>query len=130
MAGHSQSAVARQLGLSFQQIQKYEKGANRISAGRLYRLSKLFGVPVSFFYDDLPDGLSPANSSEPVAEANDELAGINFPEQRGSRRAILRLVRAYLEIPDQDVRGAITDFVTGMARAFSPGRPSREGQDV
>ncbi len=51
LQGMSQMAVALKLGLSFQQLQKYEKGVNRISASRLYELAQLFDVPVSYFYE-------------------------------------------------------------------------------
>ena len=52
-AGKSQTEVAEALGVAFQQVQKYEKGTNRISAGRLYELSRLFDVPVQSFFDGL-----------------------------------------------------------------------------
>jgi transcriptional regulator with XRE-family HTH domain len=52
--GVTQVALATKLGITFQQVQKYEKGANRISAGRLYRLSEIFGVEPGFFFEGLP----------------------------------------------------------------------------
>ena len=52
-AGKSQTEVADALGITFQQVQKYEKGINRISAGTLYELSRFFGMPVQFFFDGL-----------------------------------------------------------------------------
>ena len=51
--GKSQTEVAESLGLTFQQVQKYEKGTNRISAGKLYELSRLFDKPVQFFFDGM-----------------------------------------------------------------------------
>jgi transcriptional regulator with XRE-family HTH domain len=53
-AGKSQTEVAESLGLTFQQVQKYEKGTNRISAGKLHELSRLFDTPVQFFFDGMP----------------------------------------------------------------------------
>jgi transcriptional regulator with XRE-family HTH domain len=55
-AGKSQTEVADALGITFQQVQKYEKGVNRISAGTLYELSRLFAAPVQFFFDGLRRG--------------------------------------------------------------------------
>lgn len=56
LRGRSQSEIARELEISFQQIQKYESGKNRISASRLFELSQLFGIPTSFFFDGLEEG--------------------------------------------------------------------------
>jgi transcriptional regulator with XRE-family HTH domain len=56
-AGKSQTEVAESLGLTFQQVQKYEKGTNRISAGKLYELSRLFDTPVQFFFDGMADAV-------------------------------------------------------------------------
>jgi transcriptional regulator with XRE-family HTH domain len=55
-AGKSQTEVADALGITFQQVQKYEKGVNRISAGTLYELSRFFAVPVQYFFDGLRRG--------------------------------------------------------------------------
>ena len=51
----SQEKLGEQLGLTFQQVQKYEKGSNRISASRLWQMSKILGVPVAFFFEDIPE---------------------------------------------------------------------------
>src|SRR5262245_29735986 len=59
----SQTAVADALGLSFQQIQKYEKGHNRIGAGRLLQIAKLLKVPVSFFYGEKQSGVADSNAT-------------------------------------------------------------------
>ncbi len=55
--GLNQSQLGDALGLTFQQVQKYERGSNRISASRLFHLSKILDVPVSYFYEDMPDEL-------------------------------------------------------------------------
>src|SRR5262249_51227423 len=72
MLGLSQEKVGEMLGLTFQQVQKYERGANRISAGRLYRIGRALDVPVSFFYDDMDPVRAPAipgGFAEPPQEA-------------------------------------------------------------
>ena len=57
LLGLNQSQLGDALGLTFQQVQKYERGSNRISASRLFHLSKILDVPVSYFYEDMPDEL-------------------------------------------------------------------------
>ena len=56
LVGMSQEKLGEMLGLTFQQIQKYEKGANRIGASRLYQIAQILGVAVQFFFDDMPEG--------------------------------------------------------------------------
>jgi transcriptional regulator with XRE-family HTH domain len=67
MVNMSQDTLGKKLGLTFQQIQKYEKGTNRISASRLHHISEILGVPVSFMFEDLPGQKSHANEP-PSAE--------------------------------------------------------------
>src|SRR5919199_2768042 len=70
MLGLSQEKLGEMIGLTFQQVQKYERGANRIGASRLYELSRILDVPVSFFFDDTDPVRAPAVSfAEPPAEA-------------------------------------------------------------
>jgi transcriptional regulator with XRE-family HTH domain len=68
LVGMSQEKLGELLGITFQQVQKYEKGANRISASRLYLSAKIMGVPVQFFFDDLPG----VESHGGMSEARDE----------------------------------------------------------
>src|SRR3954466_4212981 len=70
MLGLSQEKLGDAIGLTFQQVQKYERGANRIGASRLYELSQVLDVPVSFFFDDTDPVLAPAMGSfaEPPAD--------------------------------------------------------------
>src|SRR5579875_1614359 len=58
LLGMSQEKLGEALGLTFQQVQKYERGVNRVGASRLFDLSRVLDVPISFFFDDLPDSLS------------------------------------------------------------------------
>jgi transcriptional regulator with XRE-family HTH domain len=68
LIGMSQEKLGELLGITFQQVQKYEKGANRISASRLYYTAKILGVPVQFFYDDLPGAEENTGMGEPREE--------------------------------------------------------------
>ncbi len=90
--GLSQTEVAKRLGLTFQQIQKNEKGANRIGAGRLYDLAEILDVPVSYFYDGLgerPRAPTGTLSAEVLATAA-LLERVSDPAVRRKLRALIR----------------------------------------
>ena len=89
--GLSQTALANQLGVTFQQVQKYEKGVNRVGAGRLAKIADTLGVPISFFFDGAP---GPKTAAGNVNEA------LGLIRTAGS----LRLVRAFENMP-ADARG-------------------------
>lgn len=75
LVGMSQEKLGELLGITFQQVQKYEKGANRISASRLYLSAKILGVPVQFFFEDLP-GVDPHGGLEEAREEDTVLAAL------------------------------------------------------
>ncbi len=102
--GMSQTHLAEALDLTFQQVQKYERGTNRISASRLYQLSLIFGVPVGYFFEGL-EGRTSAWSPDDVM----------------LKRETLGLVRAYYRIRDPKVR----DGLRYMAKAMAKGVGSR-----
>lgn len=113
LARISQTMIGERLGVSFQQVQKYENGANRISAGRLYQLGDLLNVSVSVFFDGLDTKRSAA------AATDDELAAIlefaTSPEGLG-------LCRAYLAAPTPAARKLAIDVLRlGAERASSSG---------
>jgi transcriptional regulator with XRE-family HTH domain len=111
LLGMSQDKLAEKLGLTFQQVQKYERGVDRISAGRLFRMAQVLGVPLSFFYEDLP-GVPPsvsAKSSEaPPVEIDPGLDTL-------MRTETLELVRAYYRIPAAPVRRKIGELIRSIA---------------
>ncbi|MCR6632947.1 MAG: helix-turn-helix domain-containing protein [Magnetospirillum sp.] len=91
----SQTELGRALGVTFQQVQKYERGTNRLSAAMLYRLTRVLDVPLGFFFDDLPDDIPlPAAAGSPSwRETLDMLrAYATIPEDR--RRSVCSLIRA------------------------------------
>jgi transcriptional regulator with XRE-family HTH domain len=110
LLGVSQEQLADSLGLTFQQVQKYERGANRVSASKLYEIAKTLQVPVSFFFDGLADPMDGSENDEVGQQAERivqeflttpeglELAEV-FPKiGRGRvRRQVLDLVRAMAE---------------------------------
>ena len=93
LLGLTQQQLATQVGIRFQQIQKYECGANRISAARLWQLAEALETPVSYFYD----GLAEAASRE---TANDERAG----GEVYSRKETLDLIQAYYQLGERPRR--------------------------
>src|SRR3712207_1313274 len=110
MLGLSQEKLGEAIGLTFQQVQKYERGANRIGASRLYELSRVLDVPISFFFDDTDPVRAPAMGGfvEP------QVAVFNSDPLR--RSEITELVRDYLAIEDAVVRRRLTDLAKGPAR--------------
>ncbi|MGB9365959.1 MAG: helix-turn-helix transcriptional regulator [Xanthobacteraceae bacterium] len=91
--GLSQSGLAERIGLTFQQVQKYEKGANRVSAGRLQQIADVLNVPITFFYS----GMGAKAKKEAVP------SGIAFLQTKGA----MRLMRAYTEISSRTTKYAL-----------------------
>jgi len=117
LLGMSQERLGEALGLTFQQVQKYERGVNRVGASRLFDLSRVLDVPISFFFDDMPEPLSQSGGgigggplsgrrTMGFADQQDSLADDTL-----SRRETLELVRAYYRIPDAAVRKSVFDLI-------------------
>jgi len=115
LLGLSQEKLGAALGLTFQQVQKYERGTNRIGSSRLFRLSQILDVPVSFFFDDMEqDVAAPAGG---VAEGTRP----TFESDQLSRRETLELVRAYYRIVDPTVRKRLFELVKAVANSEKTG---------
>ena len=100
------------LGLTFQQVQKYEKGANRIGASRLYEVSRILDVPVQYFFDDMPaEGDRPAARPHGFSDGDSEPFVMDFV----SRSEGLSLNRAYTRIKEGKLRRGILDLVRVIA---------------
>ena len=113
LLGMSQEKLGKALGLTFQQVQKYERGANRIGSSRLFKLSRILDVPVGFFFDDMGDGSGkrPRGMSETSPAVYD-------PEQL-TKRETLELVRAYYRIRDPRIRKRTFELVKSIAHSFN-----------
>jgi transcriptional regulator with XRE-family HTH domain len=112
LLGLSQEKLGEAIGLTFQQVQKYERGANRIGASRLYDLSRVLDVPVSYFYEDMAEdtaSMSPRNITQDVADPE---VGDSDPM---TKRETLELVRAYYRICDPTVRKRVYDLTKSLA---------------
>ena len=101
LLGMSQERLGESMGLTFQQVQKYEKGVNRIGASRLFQISKILDVPVQFFFEEAPH-VGDARPARGMAEADSESFILEFLNTRegssstvrSSRSAILKCARA------------------------------------
>ncbi|MFN0219398.1 MAG: helix-turn-helix domain-containing protein [Hyphomicrobium sp.] len=112
LLGMSQEKLGEHLGLTFQQVQKYEKGVNRIGASRLFDLARVLGVPVQFFYDEAPVGTqTPSQAAAGFAEQPGESYVVEF---LGTREG-LELNKAFARISDQRVRRSIVELVRSLA---------------
>ena len=116
LLGMSQEKLGDALGLTFQQVQKYERGVNRIGASRLFDLARVLDVPIGFFFDDLPPemGGNAAVRSRPAvfgfAETSDGLE-----DEHMNKRETLELVRAYYRINEAGVRKRVFDLIKSLA---------------
>ena len=115
LAGLSQGQVASAAGISFQQLQKYERGVNRISASRLYEVASILRVPVSYFFDAIPGTTPGANGSNSLPIEDQAPAGMDNGQTAG-RREIIELVRAYMAIEQRPVRNAARALLEELAK--------------
>ncbi|MBN9289766.1 MAG: helix-turn-helix transcriptional regulator [Hyphomicrobium denitrificans] len=112
LLGMSQEKLGEHLGLTFQQVQKYEKGVNRIGASRLFDLAKVLGVPVQFFYDEAPSGVQ--TTGNVIAGFADQPGESYVVDFLGTREG-LELNKAFARISDPKVRRSIVDLVRSLA---------------
>ncbi len=113
--GLSQSKLADALGLTFQQVQKNERGINRIGSSRLFELSKVLDVPVSFFFDDMPPEVSGERTGRPTGMA--EAQGAAYDADVLAKRETLELARAYYRIKNDKVRKRLFELTKTIAKA-------------
>jgi transcriptional regulator with XRE-family HTH domain len=116
LLGLSQTAVGDAAGLTFQQIQKYERGSNRISASRLFEFAKVLDVPVSYFFDEMPANVLRSKPASGRAGKNGREASTPFVQEKDPlvRRETLELVRAYYKIRETRVRKRIFEMVKAL----------------
>lgn len=108
--GMSQEKLGEKMNLTFQQIQKYEKGTNRIGASRLFQLSQILDVPMSYFFED-----APIKAGAPLATGFAEPKGEAFLLDFLNTREGLELNRAFVRIKDPKVRRKIIDLVRSLS---------------
>lgn len=115
LLGLSQEKLAEAVGITFQQIQKYERGTNRVSAGRLFELSKVLDVPVNFFFDQF-DKVKGTQISPGMADNDQD--GFQHDDIM-TRKETTDLVRIYYSVKDENARKDIMKFIKSMAERLS-----------
>ena len=107
LAGLSQTELGEKIGVTFQQLQKYESGANRTSASRLFDLSRVLDVPVSYFFDEMTENVSDAGKTE---------AALTDEPNLMAKRETLELARAYTRIADPKLRQLLRSLINAVGR--------------
>jgi len=113
MLGMSQEQLASSLGLTFQQVQKYERGMNRIGSSRLYHIAKALQVPVSFFYEGLPDTAG-GDDRPPTDDIDKIMEFLLSPEG-------FALSNAFMKVRDRGTRRRLVDLVRALSGASDDG---------
>ena len=116
LIGLSQGDLGKASGLTFQQIQKYERGTNRMSASRLKQFSNILSVPVSYFFDEMPTSFTTQGFAESKQES------LDIPEHVADdsydllqRRETIDLIRAYYKIQDPKQRRKVFELIRSMS---------------
>ncbi len=109
--GLSQERLAKSIGITFQQIQKYERGTNRIVASRLHDLARVLDVPIGYFFSEMAEGTLPASTPSAREEA------VAFGHDLMEDRETLELVRSYYKIADPRIRKRLFDLVKSVSKA-------------
>lgn len=118
LLGWSQEKLGSLLGLTFQQVQKYEKGLNRVSASRLWDFSTVLSIPVSFFFEDMDKGIAQQSprmfSNRDVVNLNEEVDSFNDDPMR--KKETLDLVKAYYKIANRQAARHLFDLIIAMSK--------------
>ncbi len=114
LLGMSQTTLGEAIGLTFQQVQKYENGANRILASRLFDLSRVLDVPVEYFFDGMPAAVA---ASSPTLGRGRAKKPPRYEPDPMARRETLELVRAYYKISDPQIRKPLYELVKALGAA-------------
>ena len=119
LMGMSQERLGQALGLTFQQVQKYERGMNRIGASRLWDISQVLNTPISFFYEGISEdaeNLSPRHINENTSSTKSvQDVMLTLDTNPLNRKETLELVRAYYRIPDRNAAHRIFDLIKSLA---------------
>jgi transcriptional regulator with XRE-family HTH domain len=118
----SQTKLGDAVGLTFQQIQKYERGANRIGSSRLYEFAKILDVPVSYFFDEMPSNALSGHGRKGFGD-------VTAPFEQGKdpliKRETLELVRAYYKVRNTQVRNRIRDMILELGATNGKEEPAK-----
>ncbi len=117
LLGMTQTSLGEAIGLTFQQLQKYETGTNRVSASRLFDLSRVLDVPIAHFFDDMPTAVA-ASSSANKKRGRAKKPPSYEPDPM-AKRETLELVRAYYKISDPQIHRYLREMTKAAGTAVS-----------
>ncbi len=130
LLGMSQEKLASLLGLTFQQVQKYEKGMNRVGASRLWDISKVLETPIAFFYEDMDKTV--ANQSPRTFSLHEEKKLFledeteEFSSDPMLRQETIELVKAYYKIPNRKAAKHLFDLIVALSKTAYTNEPDEE----
>lgn len=110
LLGMSQDTLGKALGLTFQQVQKYERGANRMGSSRLFKIANILQVDISYFFDEMPEGMG----TKPIGMSEEPAI---FQDGHMLRRETLELVRSYNGIKEPEVRKRLYALLIAIGEA-------------
>ncbi len=116
LLGMSQTTLGDAIGLTFQQVQKYERGSNRISASRLFALTRVLDVPIEYFFDDMPAAVEACSPGRGGGKAKKPPS---YEPNPMAKRETLELVRAYYKITDPQIRKRLYELTMAAGAAAS-----------
>jgi transcriptional regulator with XRE-family HTH domain len=118
LLGMSQEQLAGAVGVTFQQIQKYERGSNRVSASRLYDVARVLGVSISFFFEDINSDVTDGRPTQnlPGQAGMSDTPMPMYEQDELSRNETLELVRAYWRLASSDMRKNVLELLRSMGR--------------
>lgn len=119
LLGLSQEKLGEAIGLTFQQVQKYERGANRVSASRLFDLSRVLQTDMNFFFEDMPAEVAERSPGRLQSMAEDPDGYTPEPDP-AARRETLELVRAYYRIRHPELRRRLFEMTKALAAVEAP----------
>ena len=117
LLGMSQEQLGSALNITFQQVQKYERGANRVSASRLWDISQIIDVPISYFFEEMSDVTLKASPRKMASNSINDIT-VDDAKDPMARRETLELVRTYYSIEEAHVRRRIADMVKAIAQTI------------
>ena len=118
--GMSQESVGKQIGVTFQQIQKYERGINRMGASRLYDFARTLGVNIAYFFEGYGDYVLDDDAGLGMAEPD----AAKFESEKINNRETLEVMRAYYRIKNPALRKRVVDLIKAMAAEDSDDKPA------
>lgn len=112
----SQTVLADAVGLTFQQIQKYEKGSNRVGSSRLFDFSRVLGVPISFFYEGISNETASQSPAHLMGVRPEDMPEVDDARDPMARRETLEFVRAYYRISEEPVRQQVAKLIKSLSK--------------